>query len=83
MADTYLSTLRNRYSIPSPMPALTHLETCTDKVAALWNETAFWGDNGAQVNTMWDPEPVLMEFFFTEMKPLVVMQVYIALESDT
>ncbi len=41
----------NRDTVSDSLHASVRLENCADKLAALWNETSFSGDNGAHSST--------------------------------
>lgn len=52
---------RDRDTLSYSPHASVRLENCADKLAALWNETSFRGDNGAYSSTVWTSEVVLVE----------------------
>lgn len=68
--DRVLSERRGRTEILYLTPRMLQpvWKNCADKLAALWNETSFWGDNGAHSSTQRGTQEAFPVEFFTTQK---------------
>lgn len=79
---------RNRDTLSNSPHASAHLENCGDKLAALWNETSFRGDNNVHSSTLCGTQVQFWWEYFIEHRNkavvcclswlLVLKQVYTA-----